>query len=400
MQRIRALFAKDFPEVRGRMLRLQVGPPLDYPVAFRVVGEDPVALRKYADQVVAEMRRDPDLVDVTDDWAQPVRTLRLEVDQDKARAVGVSSHSIAQALQAEQSGIKVGEFRERDQLIDIVWRARASDRGSLGNLRDVNISTASGSSVPLEQLAHITPVFEDGVIWRRNGLHAITVRADVRSGIEPPAPTWRLWPKLQSLAASMPAGMHLELGGSEEENMIARASIFKWLPVVGVITLLLLMVQLQKLSRALMVVSTAPLGLIGAAFALLIFWAPFGFVALLGLIALAGMIMRNSVILVHQIDEDVRAGHDEWTAIVEATVSRFRPITLTASAAVLAMIPLSRSDFFAPQAITIMGGLIGATVLTIFFVPALYAAWFRVRRPAADPSSPLVPGAPALAPAT
>ena len=194
--------------------------------------------------------------------------------------------------------------------------------------------------------------------------------------------------------------MHLELGGSEEENMIARASIFKWLPVVGVITLLLLMVQLQKLSRALMVVSTAPLGLIGAAFALLIFWAPFGFVALLGLIALAGMIMRNSVILVHQIDEDVRAGHDEWTAIVEATVSRFRPITLTASAAVLAMIPLSRSDFFAPQAITIMGGLIGATVLTIFFVPALYAAWFRVRRPAADPSSPLVPGAPAVAPAT
>ena len=400
MQRIRALFAKDFPEVRGRMLRLQVGPPLDYPVAFRVVGEDPVALRKYADQVVAEMRRDPDLVDVTDDWAQPVRTLRLEVDQDKARAVGVSSHSIAQALQAEQSGIKVGEFRERDQLIDIVWRARASDRGSLGNLRDVNISTASGSSVPLEQLAHITPVFEDGVIWRRNGLHAITVRADVRSGIEPPAPTWRLWPKLQSLATSMPAGMHLELGGSEEENMIARASIFKWLPVVGVITLLLLMVQLQKLSRALMVVSTAPLGLIGAAFALLIFWAPFGFVALLGLIALAGMIMRNSVILVHQIDEDVRAGHDEWTAIVEATVSRFRPITLTASAAVLAMIPLSRSDFFAPQAITIMGGLIGATVLTIFFVPALYAALFRVRRPAADPSSPLVPGAPAVAPAT
>jgi len=170
--------------------------------------------------------------------------------------------------------------------------------------------------------------------------------------------------------------------------------------VRGVVTLFLLMGQLQKLARALMVLSTAPLGLTGAAFALLIFWAPFGFVALLGLIALAGMIMRNSVILVHQLDQGVRADHDEWTAIVEATVSRFRPITLTASAAVLAMIPLSRSDFFAPQAITIMGGLIGATVLTIFFVPALYAALFRVRRPAADPSSPLVPGAPAVAPAT
>ena len=399
MQRIRALLAKEFPQVRGRTLRLQVGPPLDYPVAFRVVGEDPVTVRQYADQVAATMRHDPDLVDVTDDWAQAVRTLRLEIDQDKARAVGVSSRSIAQALQAEQSGIKVGEFRERDQLIDIVWRARASDRGSLGNLRDVNISTSSGSSVPLEQLAHITPGFEDGVIWRRNGLYAITVRADVRSGVEPPAPTWRLWPRLQSVAAAMPAGTHLELGGSEEENLIARASIFRWLPLVGVVTLFLLMVQLQNLSRAMLVVSTAPLGVIGAAFGLLVFWAPFGFVALLGLIALAGMIMRNSVILVHQIDGDVRAGHDEWTAIVEATVSRFRPIALTASAAVLAMVPLSRSDFFAPQAITIMGGLIGATVLTVFFVPALYAAWFRVRRPTAEPASPLVPGTPAMAPA-
>jgi len=385
MQRIRALIARDFPQVRGRTLRLQVGPPLDYPVAFRVVGENPVTVRRCADQVAATMRQDPDLLDVTDDWVQPVRTLRLEVDQDKARAVGVSSRSIAQALQAEQTGIRLGEFRERDELIDIVWRAQAADRGRLGDLRDVNVATASGASVPLDQLVRITPVFEDGVIWRRNGLYAITVRADVRTGVEPPAPTWRVWPKLASIAATIPAGTHLELGGSEEENLIARASIFKWLPLVGFVTLFLLMLQLQDLSRAVMVVATAPLGLIGASFGLLIFWAPFGFVALLGLIALAGMIMRNSVILVDQIGQDIRAGHDEWTAIVEATVRRFRPIALTAAAAVLAMIPLSRSDFFAPQAITIMGGLIGATVLTVFFVPALYAAWFKVRRPIADP---------------
>ena len=395
MQRIEALLAAKFPEVRGRTLRLQVGPPVDYPVAFRVVGENPRVVRRYADQVAAVMREDPDLVDVTDDWTQAVRTLRLELDQDKARALGVSSRSVALALQAEESGIKVGQFRERDQLIDIVWRAQAKDRGDLGNLRDVNVATAAGGAVSLDQLVRLVPSFEEGVIWRRNGLYAISVRADVRRGVQPPAPTWRVWPKLQPIASAMPFGIHLELGGSEEENVIAQRSIFKWLPLVAVVTLLLLMVQLQHLSRALMVVATAPLGVIGAAFALLAFWAPFGFVALLGLIALAGMIMRNSVILVDQIEQDIRAGSDEWTAIVEATVRRFRPIVLTAAAAVLAMIPLSRSDFFGPQAITIMGGLIGATVLTVFFVPALYAAWFRVGRSADEQRDALRPRGPA-----
>ncbi len=384
MRRINDLLASRFPEVRGRTLRLQVGPPVDYPVAFRVVGENPRIVRRYADQVAATMRENPDLIDVTDDWMQPIRTVRLDLDQDKARALGVSSRSVALALQAEESGIKVGEFRDGTELIDMVWRARAEDRGNLGNLHDINVATSTGASVPLDHLVKLVPRFEDGVIWRRNGLYAITVRADVRPGVQPPAPTWRVWPKLRALAATMPFGTHVELGGSEEENQIAQKSIFRWLPLVGLVTLFLLMVQLQNLSRALMVVATAPLGVIGAAFALLAFWAPFGFVALLGLIALAGMIMRNSVILVDQIEQDIRAGSDDWTAIVEATVRRFRPIMLTAAAAVLAMIPLSRSDFFGPQAITIMGGLIGATVLTVFFVPALYAAWFRVGRPTAQ----------------
>jgi multidrug efflux pump len=397
IERVRALMAREFPQVRGRALRLQVGPPLDYPVAFRVMGENPAIVRHYADQVAAVMREDPALIDTNDDWTQPVRSLRLEIDQDKARAAGVSSRAIAQALQAEQSGIKVGEFRERDELIDVVWRGKASDRGSLGKLREVYVATSGGTSVPLEHFARLVPVFEDGVIWRRNGLYAMTVRADVVKGVEPPEPTWRVWPKLQKLAATMPEGTHLELAGSEEENLIARGSIFSWLPLVAFITLFLLMLQLHNLSRALMVITTAPLGVIGASFALLVFWAPFGFVALLGLIALAGMIMRNSVILIDQIGQDVRAGHDEWSAIVEATVRRFRPITLTAAAAVLAMIPLSRSDFFAPQAITIMGGLIGATALTVFFVPALYAAWFKVRRPLGERSDSPPPDSAALA---
>ena len=384
MRRIGALLATKFPQVRGRTLRLQVGPPVDYPVAFRVVGENPHVVRHYAEQVAAAMREDPDLVDVTDDWVQAIRTLRLKLDQDKARAVGVSSRSIALALQAEESGIKVGEFRDGTELIDMIWRARVEDRGNLSHLHDINIATSSGASVPLDHLVTLVPSFEDGVVWRRNGLYAVTVRADVRPGVQPPAPTWRLWTKLTAIAQGMPFGTHLELGGSEEENKIAQKSIFTWLPLVALVTLFLLMVQLQNLSRSLMVMATAPLGVIGAAFALLAFWAPFGFVALLGLIALAGMIMRNSVILVDQIEQDIRSGSDDWTAIVEATVRRFRPITLTAAAAVLAMIPLSRSDFFGPQAITIMGGLIGATVLTVFFVPALYAAWFRVGRPTAQ----------------
>jgi multidrug efflux pump len=397
MQRIGTLLATRFPAVRGRTLRLQVGPPVDYPVTFRVIGENPLVLRRYADRVAEAMRQDPDLLDVNDDWTQAIRVVRLELDQDKARALGVSSRSIALALQAEESGVTVGQLREGTELIDMVWRARAEDRGDLGNLRNVNMTTAAGATVPLDQLVRFVPIFEDGVVWRRNGLYAITVRADVRPGVQPPAPTWRVWPRLQAIAATMPFGVHLELGGSEEENVIAQKSIFAWLPLVALVTVFLLMVQLQNLSRALMVVATAPLGVIGAALALLAFWAPFGFVALLGLIALAGMIMRNSVILVDQIDQDIRGGSDDWTAIVEATVRRFRPIVLTAAAAVLAMIPLSRSDFFGPQAITIMGGLIGATVLTVLFVPALYAAWFRVGRPRAEPHTIALSSAPAPA---
>jgi multidrug efflux pump len=397
MRRIGALLATKFPQVRGRTLRLQVGPPVDYPVAFRVLGENPRVVRHYARQVAATMSEDPDLVDVNDDWMQAIRTLRLELDQDKARALGVSSRSIALALQAEESGIKVGEFRDGTELIDMIWRARAEDRGDLGNLHDINIATSSGATVPLDHLVKLVPRFEDGVIWRRNGLYSITVRADVQPGVQPPTPTWRLWPKLETIAQAIPFGTHLELAGSEEENKIAQKSIFKWLPLVALVTVFLLMVQLQNLSRSLMVMATAPLGVIGAAFALLAFWAPFGFVALLGLIALAGMIMRNSVILVDQIEQDIRGGSDDWTAIVEATVRRFRPITLTAAAAVLAMIPLSRSDFFGPQAITIMGGLIGATALTVFFVPALYAAWFRVGRPSAETRAAKLSPAPAPA---
>jgi NodT family efflux transporter outer membrane factor (OMF) lipoprotein len=253
-------------------------------------------------------------------------------------------------------------------------------RAAADELPDVTVRTANGRSAPLAQFVKFETVFEDGVRWRRNRFPAISVRADVVDGMLAPDVAAQIVPKLEPIKDSLPAGYFIETGAAKEDAWIAQKSILIWIPLVVIVTLILLMMQLQNLSRTFLVFVTAPLGVIGAAFALLLFGAPFGFVALLGIIALAGMIMRNSVILVDQIEQDEKAGRDTWTAIVESTVRRFRPILLTAAAAILAMIPLSRNDFFGPQAIAIMGGLTIATILTVFFLPALYAAWFRVKR--------------------
>jgi multidrug efflux pump len=380
MQRIRDAFATDFPGVRGRVMRLNVGPPMDYPVVFRVIGEDPTLLRHIADRVAEVVRANPNTVDVNDDWHERSPSFRLALDQDKARALGVSTSSLSQALQAHYTGIPVGQFREDDKLIDIVWRAQKNLRVTADRVPDVTVRTANGRSAPLAQFVKFETVFEDGVRWRRNRFPAISVRADVVDGKLAPDVAAQIIPQLKSIEAHLPAGYFIETGAAKEDAWIAQKSILIWIPLVVIATLLLLMMQLQNLSRTFLVFVTAPLGVIGAAFALLLFGAPFGFVALLGIIALAGMIMRNSVILVDQIEQDEKAGRDTWSAIVESTVRRFRPILLTAAAAILAMIPLSRNDFFGPQAIAIMGGLTVATALTIFFVPALYAAWFKVER--------------------
>ena len=380
MHRIRLAFATDFPEVRGRAMRLNVGPPMDYPLVFRVFGEDSKIVRSIADRVAEVVRTNPNTVDVNDDWHDRIPSSRLVLDQDKARALGVSTSSLSQALQAHYTGIPVGQFREDDKLIDIVWRAQKDLRAAADELPNVTVRTANGRSAPLAQFVKFETVFEDGVRWRRNRFPAISVRADVVDGMLAPDVAAQIVPKLEPIKDSLPAGYFIETGAAKEDAWIAQKSILIWIPLVVIVTLILLMMQLQNLSRTFLVFVTAPLGVIGAAFALLLFGAPFGFVALLGIIALAGMIMRNSVILVDQIEQDEKAGRDTWTAIVESTVRRFRPILLTAAAAILAMIPLSRNDFFGPQAIAIMGGLTIATVLTVFFLPALYAAWFRVKR--------------------
>jgi multidrug efflux pump len=380
MQRIRQTLATNFPEVRGRVMRLNVGPPMDYPVVFRVFGEDASRVRMIADQVAEVVRANANTVDVNDDWHERIPSVRLVLDQDKARALGVSTASLSQALQAHYTGIPVGQFREDDKLIDIVWRAEHQLRIGVDELPNINVPTSLGKSVSLSQLVTTETVFEDGVRWRRNRFPAVSVRADVAEGMLAPDVAAQIVPKLEAIQKQLPSGYFIETGAAKEDAWTAQKSILIWIPLVVIATLILLMMQLQNLSRTFLVFMTAPLGVVGAAFALMLFGAPFGFVALLGIIALAGMIMRNAVILVDQIEQDEKADMDTWTAIVESTVRRFRPILLTAAAAILAMIPLSRNDFFGPQAIAIMGGLTVATVLTVFFLPALYAAWFKVQR--------------------
>jgi multidrug efflux pump len=280
-----------------------------------------------------------------------------------------------------------------------VLRGAQAERAQLSFLRDLAIPTRSGKAVPITQVARLEVGLEPGIVWRRNRQPTVTVRSDVKGDAQGPDVAARIAPRLEPLVATLPAGYRIEIGGAVEDSARGQRSIAAGVPLLVLVVLGLLMVQLKSFSRTLIVVLTAPLGLIGVTAAMLVFNQPFGFVAMLGTIALSGMIMRNSVILVDQIDQDIRAGHAPWEAIVEATVRRFRPITLTAAAAVLAMIPLTRSAFFGPMAVAIMGGLVVATLLTLLFLPALYAAWFRVKSPAParHPRTPPAP-APAAAP--
>ncbi|MDP2786502.1 MAG: efflux RND transporter permease subunit [Pseudomonadota bacterium] len=377
--RLEQRLATEFTGLRGRVLRLENGPPVGFPVQFRVSGRDPEQLRAIAGEVAAVMRAHPYAKDVHLDWNERIKQVRLEVDQDKARALGVSSQELSQSVNNLLNGVAITQYREGDQLIDVMGRAEGVDRNRLSQLADLQVHTRDGHFVPLSQLATLTPELEEGLIWRRDRLPTITVRCDLREGIQAPTVTAAINPKLEALRAKLPPGYRIEVGGTAEKSAHAENSIRTVFPMAIVVVLTLLMIQLQSFQRTLLVVLTAPLGLIGVTASLLLFNAPFGFVAQLGVIALFGMIMRNSVILVDQIEQDIKAGHAAWDAIVGATVRRFRPIMLTALAAILAMIPLTRSVFWGPMATAIMGGLFIATVLTLLFLPALYAAWFRVK---------------------
>ncbi len=369
-----------FPDARVRASRLELGPPVGYPVQFRIVGPDPLELRAIAAQVRDAMRASPDVRNVSNAWGEMGKAITVDVDQDKARLLGLSSQDVATTLATIQQGATITQYREGTDLIPVIARAIPSERQDTGAIADVTIPAAGGRSVPLAQIAHIGWSLEQPLVWRRDRTPMLIVRGDTMPGIQAPVATADVLPRLQSIKAALPAGYRIETAGAVSEAAKGQVSINAQMPVMILAMLALLMLQLQSFGRMAMVILTAPLGLIGVTAALLVTGAPFGFVAMLGFIALAGIIMRNSVILVTQIEQDVADGLALADAIVEATVRRARPILLTAAAAILALVPLAFSVFWGPMAIAIMGGLVSATVLTLCFVPALYAAWYRVGR--------------------
>ena len=386
---VRAKLEKEFANPDGRwshlrlrMTALENGPPVNYAVQFRVSGENVEQLRSEAEKVAAVMRAHPNLIDVNSDWNDRVKAVRVEIDQARARTLGVSSQDVALTLQGWLVGATVTQVRENDLLIDVVWRAGGGKAGAdlrtLDRIPELDIVASNGRHVPLAQIAKLVPVQEEGLIWRRHRLPTITLRADVK-GIQAPDASQQINSQLTEIRAALPPGFVIEMGGAIEESGKGSRSIQAVMPymLLGVVTLL--MMQLQSIGRTVIALLTAPLGLIGVTLALMVFQIPFGFVANLGVIALMGMILRNSVILIDQIAQDEAEGKPPFQAIVDSTVRRFRPIVLTAAASILAMVPLVSQVFWGPMAVAVMGGLLVATLLTCLFLPALYAAWYRVR---------------------
>ena len=370
-----------FADIRLRASRLELGPPVGYPVQFRVSGPDPMKLREIGGQIRTAMNTSPHLRNTSDSWGEPGKRVTIEVDQDKARLLGITSSDIATTLSTLNQGALITQYREGTDLIPVIARAIPSERQDIGAIANITIPTVQpGRAVPLSQIARIGWSLEQPVIWRRNRTPMLLVRGDTTPGIQAPVATAEVLPALEPIKVSLPPGYRIDTAGAVEESAKGSASINKVMPLMLVVMLTLLMIQMQSFSRMAMVLLTAPLGLIGVSAALLISGAPFGFVATLGFIALAGIIMRNSVILVDQIEQDITAGSTPAEAIVEATIRRSRPIVLTTAAAILALVPLAFSVFWGPMAIAIMGGLVSATILTLCFVPALYAAWSRVGR--------------------
>ncbi len=374
--KLRGILARDFPSVRSKVDRLFLGPPVGWPVQMRVSGPDRTEVRRIADEVEAIYSKNPLLSAIHDDWLEPVPGMRLVIDQDRARSLGVSSQRVRQMLQAAMSGAPLSEFRSGEETISIVAREPAANRSLLTAVNSVYVPTDNGRFVPVSQIARIEPVLENGIEWRRDRMPTITVRGIVPDDVQSNEVAMSVFNDLKPLRDGLAPGYKIEIQGGVEESATSQASIAAKVPVMLIIIVLLLMIQLQHFGKAMLVLATGPLGIIGASAALLISGAPFGFVAILGVIALLGIIIRNSIILVDQIDQDIAAGMSKMEAIVEATVRRFRPIVLTALTAVLALIPISRGAFWGPLAYAMMGGILVATVLTILVLPAAYALFF------------------------
>ncbi|HBS60616.1 MAG TPA: multidrug transporter AcrB, partial [Firmicutes bacterium] len=377
-EKINRLFAEDFANVRGNVKLIQTGPPSPYPVMLRVSGYDHETVRALAQEVGAAMAANPQVLNINYDWQEKSKIMRLSVDQDKARLLGINSQSLAQALQTQISGASIAEYYEQDKTVGVVFRIDAQNRKNLATMKDLPVHIGSGKYVPLEQIAKISYDAEEGLIWRRDLKPTITVQADVAAGATGNDVTQRVYTDLKSLRENLPPGYSIDIGGALERSKISMDFLLKPVPVMIVLILIFLMIQLQKMPLMLLTVLTAPLGIIGVSWSLLLTMRPMGFVAELGILALSGMIIRNSVILIDQIEQHIKAGETPWQAIINSAVLRFRPIMLTAAAAILGMVPLIPTIFWGPMAVAIAGGLFVATLLTLLVLPTMYAAWFKV----------------------
>ena len=386
---------RTFPGTDAYVKLLDIGPPVGRPVQYRVSGPNLQQVRGLAQTVAAAMATSDNLAEPVYDWMEPARVLKIEVLQDKARALGISSQDIATALNNVVSGATVTQVRDDIYLVPVVARAEAEERGSIATIRSLQLGAANGASVPLGEVARFGYGLEQPKIWRRSRQATVTVQAAVRGPVQPATVVAELAPKIQAIGAALPIGYAVVAGGAVEESGKAQGPIAAVAPLMLFIMATILMIQLQSFNRLFLVFAVAPLALIGVVAALLPSRAPLGFVAILGVLALIGILIRNSVILIIQIEDLRREGVPPWNAVIEATEHRMRPILLTAAAATLALIPISRQIFWGPMAYAMMGGIVVGTVLTLLFLPALYVAWFRIKR--TDPAAATA-AAPAHAP--
>ena len=378
-----AALAEQFPAAVSRVSTLGIGPPVGWPVQYRVSGPDLNEVRDIAMQLAGVMAKNSTIRKVNFDWMEPARMVRIRIDQDQARLLGLSSQAIAAVLNSVVSGTQVTQVRDGIYLVDVIARATDEQRVSLSTLRTVQVPLPGGRTVPLSQLATFDFQQEYPLIWRRDRVPTVTVQAEVVPGGLPETAVAELAPAVEKLNSSLPSPYHIAVGGVVEESAQSQASVFAVVPLTLFIMVTLLMIQLQSFNRVFLVLSVVPMGLIGVVGALLLFNKALGFVAVLGVLSLTGMIARNGVILIEQVEAERKQGKESWNAVIDAAVSRFRPIMLTAISTVLGLIPIASTIFWGPMAFSIMGGLLVATVLTLIFLPALYVAWFRVKDPRA-----------------
>jgi len=381
MARLQKLLHEEFVGIGSNVQSLEMGPPVGRPIQYRVSGKDIDQVRKHAIELATLLDANQHIGEMIYDWNEPGKVLRIEIAQDKARQLGLSSEDVANVMNSIVSGAPVTEVNDNIYLVDVVARAVDSERGSPDTLQNLQIVTPSGTSIPLLAFATVRYELEQPLVWRRDRKPTITLKASVNGDIQPTDLVAQLKPKIDEFASKLPVGYEVATGGTVEESSKAQGPIAKVIPLMLFLMATFLMVQLHSVQKLFLVVSVAPLGLIGVVLALVPTGTPMGFVAILGILALAGIIIRNSVILVTQIDEFEAQGYSPWDAVVEATNHRRRPILLTAAAASLGMIPIAREVFWGPMAYAMIGGIISATLLTLLFLPALYVAWYKIREP-------------------